>query len=144
MDKKKTLSPSLESTVKPYRRTPLHPRRHERVADGCRLASTVPTSCSRESSWGATIGVLLCAAVACSAMNTDHKKTLHTLIYFLLYASSTRTRKLLVRAVRAEKKSTWSQYQKKQIQLRATTFSNLSNKVAPHRRHENCCRVASL
>ena len=69
-----SLLPSLASTVKPHRRTALHPCRHERVAESFRLIFTLPSRCFRESSWGAMKGILLCAAAACSASSIPKAK----------------------------------------------------------------------
>ena len=74
--KTRSLLPSLASTVKPHRRTPLHPRRHERVAEGFLLVLPAPTLWYGESSGGAMKDMLLSAAVACSAIPIAKKKTL--------------------------------------------------------------------
>ena len=64
------------------------------------------------------------------------KKKLH--IYYL--QASTRTCEKYTRMSGTScKKITWSQNQKQRIQLRGTTFANLSDEVTPHRGQENCC-----
>ena len=89
---KNTLSFALAaSTAKLHRRTPLHPRRHERMAEGFHLAFAAPTRCYKERCGGAMNDILLCAAVAVALPITKKNVTrtccMRVLAFFLFFAS---------------------------------------------------------